>query len=117
MSKIMQFVDSKLTTKSYLFELFSFKLYLISSKDSTNMLVANLKPLQLAIGIFVLTIPEFIFIATSHKHCAFTITYVCFENLSLFASYAMLMRHVIACLCYLYLSLYLALHFYHYLCI
>ena len=35
---------------------------------------------------------EFIFIATSHKHCAFTITYIRFGNLSLFASYAMLMR-------------------------
>ena len=35
---------------------------------------------------------EFIFIATSHKHCAFTITYVRFGNLSLFASYTMLMR-------------------------
>ena len=33
-----------------------------------------------------------IFIATSHKHCAFTITYVRFGNPSLFASYAMLMR-------------------------
>ena len=30
--------------------------------------------------------------ATSHKHCAFTITYVPFGNLSLFASYTMLMR-------------------------
>ena len=28
----------------------------------------------------------------SHKHCAFAITYFRFGNLSLFASYAMLMR-------------------------
>ena len=41
---------------------------------------------------FLLSILVFIFIATSHKHCTFTITYFRFENLSLFASYAMLMR-------------------------
>ena len=48
--------------------------------------------LKLATSTFVLFILEFIFIATSHKHCAFTITYVRFGNLSLIASYAMLMR-------------------------
>ena len=30
--------------------------------------------------------------STSHKYCAFTISYVHFGNLGLFASYAMLMR-------------------------
>ena len=38
------------------------------------------------ISIYIL---EFIFIATSHKYCTFTITYVLFGNLSLFASYAL----------------------------
>ena len=49
---------------------------------------------KLATSTFVLSILEFIFIPTSHKHCAFTIifTYVHFGNLSLFARYAMLMR-------------------------
>ena len=43
-------------------------------------------------SMVVLSILEFIFIATSHKHSTFSITYVRFGNLSLFASYAMLMR-------------------------
>ena len=47
---------------------------------------------KLATSTFVLSMLEFIFIATSHKHCTFTITYARFGNLSLFASYAMLMR-------------------------
>ena len=40
----------------------------------------------------MLSILEFIFIATSHKHYAFTITYVRFGNLSLFGSCVMLRR-------------------------
>ena len=45
------------------------------SINSTNVLVANLKPLYWAL-----------------KHRVFTITYVLFGNLSLFGSYAVLMR-------------------------
>ena len=40
----------------------------------------------------LLSVLEFIFIATFHKHRAFTITYVRFGNLSPFANYAMTMR-------------------------
>ena len=47
---------------------------------------------KLATRTFVLSILEFIFIATSHKHCTFNISYARFGNLSLFASYAMLIR-------------------------
>ena len=54
-----------------------------SSIDSTNVLTSYGQ---------LLSILEFIFISTSHKHCAFTITYVRFGNLSLFTSCAMLMR-------------------------
>ena len=75
-----------------------------SSIGSTNVLVANIKPLywtlwpgwvsaqysyfKIATSTFVLPILEFIFIATSHKHFTFTITHVSFGNLRLFASYA-----------------------------
>ena len=54
--------------------------------------IAQYSGFKLVISTFVLSILEFMFIATSYKHCAFTITYVRFGNLSLFASYAMLMR-------------------------
>ena len=67
------------------------------------MLVANLKPLYWAIeramvremlttSTFIQSILEFIFIATSHKHCAFTIAYDRFGKLGLFASYTIVMR-------------------------
>ena len=46
--------------------------------------------LQLAHSCYLLLM--FIFIAKSHKHYAFTTSYVLFGNLSLFTSYAMLMR-------------------------
>ena len=67
---------------------------MVGVKPATNtVLVPNIyRGFKLATRTFVLSILEFIFIATSHQHCAFTITYVLFGNLSLFASYAMLMR-------------------------
>ena len=40
---------------------------------------------KLATSTIVLSILKFVFIASSHKHYAFTITYICFGKLSLFA--------------------------------
>ena len=66
---------------------------LACNADELNTVSSSYSGFKLATSTFVLSILEFIFIVTSHKHCAFTIIYFRFGNLSLLASYAMLMRH------------------------